>query len=69
MTPEAIALRLLEMALAVAPAIVEVITDRDRVDIDARIERARVAVLDPIDTTADDAARRAELERVIGGEA
>lgn len=32
-----------------------------------RLERARREIKDPISTTADDAARRAELDRVLRG--
>lgn len=68
MTGEAVALALLKLALATAPKIVELVTGQKAADLEARIERARVAIKDPIDTTVEDAARDAELERIIRGE-
>ena len=38
-----------------------------RRDVRERLQRARAAIKDPIDTTAGDAARRAELERILRG--
>lgn len=51
-----------------APEIIELVTGQDRLTLEQRIERAREAIKDPGDPSADDAARRAELERIIRGE-
>lgn len=67
MTEAQIALELLELALKAGGGIVEMITEKERASLEERIARARAAIKDPIDTTADDAARRAELARVLRG--
>ncbi len=38
-----------------------------RRDVRERLQRARLAIHNPIDTSATDAARRAELERILRG--
>lgn len=62
-----VALELLELALKAGGGIVELITEKERASLEERIARARASIKDPIDTTATDAARRAELERVLRG--
>lgn len=62
-----VGLELLEAALKAGAGIVELVTERDRKDLEERIARAKAAVKDPIDTTEADTARRAELERILRG--
>jgi hypothetical protein len=66
---EMLALELIKLALAVAPAIVEAVTGQDSATLDERIRTARQSVRDPLDTSAADDARRAETRRIVGGEA
>lgn len=54
--------------IRVAPDFVELLTGVDRKTLEERIARARAAIEDPIDTSADDAVRRAELERIVRGD-
>lgn len=61
------ALKLLEAALDIGEGIVGAIMEKDEADLRERIEKARAAIKDPIDTSAADSARRAELERVLKG--
>ncbi len=68
MTEAQIALELLELALKAGGGIVELITEKERASLEERIARAREAIRDPKDTSADDATRRAELERILRGE-
>lgn len=67
MTEAQIALELLELAIKAGGGIVEMITEQERASLEERIARARASIKDPINTSADDAARRAELERVLKG--
>ncbi|GAB5541397.1 MAG: hypothetical protein SangKO_011570 [Sandaracinaceae bacterium] len=68
MTPEQVALELLKVAIAAGGGIVELVTEQERKSLEQRIERALAAVKDPIDTTEEDASRRARLEAVLRGE-
>ncbi|MEQ9077237.1 MAG: hypothetical protein RLP09_25485 [Sandaracinaceae bacterium] len=68
MTPEQVALELLKVAIAAGGGIVELVTEQERKSLEERIDRALAAVRDPIDTTDDDADRRARLEAVLRGE-
>lgn len=49
--------------------VLEGMTGETRQELEARLERARSHVRDPIDTTAADVARRAELDRILRGRA
>jgi len=63
------ALNIFQAAVELAPDVIEMITGQAAKDLLERIERARAALKSlPADTSADDAARRAELERLIAGE-
>jgi len=64
---ETIVLEVFAGLLKAAPVLIEVITGQDRKTLEERIERARASVHDPIDTSSADAARRAELERIVHG--
>ena len=64
---ETIVLEVFAGLLKAAPVLIEVITGQGRKTLEERIERARSAIKDPIDPSADDAARRAELERIVHG--
>lgn len=68
MTGAGIAIELFAALVKAAPEVVELITGVDRVTLEERIERARGAIKDPVDPSADDAARRAELERIVRGD-
>lgn len=63
-----IALELLELALKAGGGIVELVTEKERASLEERIARARATIKDPADTSAADAARRVELERILGGD-
>lgn len=62
-----VAIELLELALKAGGGIVELITEKERASLEERIARARAGIKDPADTSADDASRRAELERILRG--
>lgn len=47
--------------------LLEGLTGESRETLVERLERARAQVKDPIDVAAPDAARRAELERILRG--
>lgn len=64
---EQIALEVLKVVIATGGGIVELVTEKDRAELEERIRRAELAIKDPIDTTADDAARRQRLEAILGG--
>lgn len=68
MTGEEVALTVLSALVRTAPVIVEVVTGVGARELEERIARARAAIRDPIDPSADDAERRRRLEAAIRGE-
>jgi len=68
MSPEQIAIEALKLALAASSAITGLITDAEKRTLEERIARAEAAIKDPINVSADDAVRKAALERAIRGE-
>lgn len=64
-----LALDLLAGAITIAPDLVEIVTGSPAKDLKERIARARVELEKaPPDTSAADAARRAEFVRAVRGE-
>jgi len=68
MSPEQIASEALKLALAASSASTGLITDAEKRTLEERIARAEAAIKDPINVSADDAVRKAALERAIRGE-
>lgn len=63
-----IAIKLLELALEASEGIDGLVTESERRSLQERIDRARAEIRRPIDTSEDDAARRARLDAVLRGE-
>lgn len=62
-----IVLGLMQAAPAIAE-LLESLTGQSKAAIEDRLKRARASIEAPTDTSAHDAARRVELERILRGE-